>query len=147
VPLSPPPRDANGVVVPHDHPEIDATDRIIRRISEEQCVLDAAGGRRVSTMAFRASTTGNQGMSIDLEASILKSGLDAAVFVTTPQFIGSVWFLAGWLRNENFQVGYDPVVDNEHHGEVWGAFSRARQKLLLRTAQWFVEIDGVSLLP
>jgi hypothetical protein len=42
-------------------------------------------------------------------------------------------------------VGYDPLPDNAHHGEVWGIFSKGRQKKLLNSAQWFVEVDGVFL--
>jgi hypothetical protein len=147
VPLSKPPLDDTGEVLPHDHEGIANGDRVIRRISEEHFVPDAkiSGGRRISTMAFQASSDGNRGMSVDLEASILEAGLDARTFVTTPKFLGSVWFLAGFLREETFMVGYDPLADNVHHGEVWGIFSKGRQKKLLNTAQWFVEVEGVSL--
>lgn len=77
MPLSEPPRDANGVVVPHDHTGIADADRIIRRISDEHVVSDAKapGGRRVSTLAFQSSTDGNCGMSVDLESSIVEAGL------------------------------------------------------------------------
>jgi hypothetical protein len=145
VPLSKPPLDDTGEVVPHDHDGIANGDRVIRRISEEHFVPDATGGRRISTMAFQASSDGNRGMSVDLEGSILEAGVDPKTFVTTPRFLGSVWFLAGFLREETFMVGYDPVADNVHHGEVWGNFSKGRQKKLLNAAQWFVEVDGVSL--
>lgn len=147
MPLSKPPLDDNGEVLPHDHKGIADTDRVIRRISEEHFVSDSkvAGGRRISTMAFQASSDGNRGMSVDLEASILEAGLDAKVFVTTPKYLGSVWFLAGLLRAETFKVGYDPLINNVHHGEVWGTFSKGRQKKLLNSAQWFVEVDGVFL--
>lgn len=84
-------------------------------------------------------------MSVDLERSILEAGLNAKQFVTTPKFTGSVWFQASFLRSEDFQVGYDPLDDNPHHGEVWGVFSKARQRKLLRAAEWFVEIENVDL--
>ncbi len=145
MPLSKPPLDDTGEVVPHDHEGIANGDRVIRRISEEHFVPDATGGRRISTMAFQASSDGNRGMSVDLEASILEAGVDAKTFVTTPRFLGSVWFFAGFLREEAFMVGYDPLADNVHHGEVWGNFSRGRRNKLLNTAQWFVEVAGVSL--
>ncbi len=147
MPLSEPPRDANGVVVPHDHPGIADADRIIRRISDEHIVSDvkAPGGRRVSTLAFQSSTNGNCGMSVDLESSIVNAGLDAPSFVTSPRFMGSVWFHAAHLRSETFQVGYDPLPENPHHGEVWGSFTRGRKNRLLASAQWFVPITGVSL--
>lgn len=147
MPLSKPPLDENGKVLPHDHPGIANEDRVIRRISEEHFVADVkvSGGKRISTMAFQASSDGNRGMSVDLEASIIEAGLDARGFVTTPKFLGSVWFSAGFLRSEAFMVGYEPLVDNVHHGEVWGTFSKGRQKKLLNSAQWFVEVMGVSL--
>ena len=147
MPLSEPPRDANGVVVPHDHLGIADADRIIRRISDEHIVPDpkAPSGKRISTLAFQSSKEGNLGMSVDLEASIIEAGLDVRSFVTTPKFMGSVWFHAAYLRSETFQVGYDPLPDNPHHGEVWGNFTRGRKKSLLASAQWFVPIHGVSL--
>jgi hypothetical protein len=147
VPLSKPPLDENGEVVPHDHEGIANEDRVIRRVSAEHFVPDSkvSGGKRISTMAFQPSTDGNRGMSVDLEASIIEAGLDTKVFVTTPRFLGSVWFLAGFLRAETFMVGYDPVNGNAHHGEVWGTFQKGRQRKLLNAARWYVEVDGVSL--
>lgn len=147
MPLSEPPRDANGVVVPHDHVGIADTDWIIRRISDEHIVADVKvpGGRRVSTLAFQGSTDGNNGMSVDLECSIVEAGLNARDFVTSPRFMGSIWFSAGFLRSESFQVGYDPLPENPHHGEVWGTFTRGRKNRLLASAKWFVAINGVFL--
>lgn len=147
MPLSKPPRDATGEVVPHNHEGIMQTDRIIRRVSEEHFVPDpkAATGRRVSSLAFQASTIGNRGMSVDIESSIVEAGIDPTTFVTTPQYIGSVWFHAGYLRSEGFLVGYDPLPENPHHGEVWGNFTKGLRKKLLKVAQWFVEIDNVDL--
>jgi hypothetical protein len=77
MPLSQPPRDAANEVIPHDHKEIEAQDIIIRRISTEHVVDDvkATSGRRVSKMAFRTSTDGNRGISIDLEKLIIEDGL------------------------------------------------------------------------
>lgn len=147
MPLSEPQRDAAGVVVPHDHPGIADTDRIIRRISDEYVVADTKvpGGKRVSTMAFQPSTDGNRGMSVDLESSIIDAGVDAKAFVTTPKYTGSVWFSAGFLRAETLQVGYDPLPENPHHGEVWGSFTKGRRNRLLAAARWFVEIKDVYL--
>ena len=147
MPLSQPPRDGTGEVIPHDHEGIGSTDRIIRRISEQYFVPDekANSGVRVSSMAFQASTEGNRGMSVDLERSILEAGLDAPRFVTNPPFIGSVWFQAAFLRSEALKVGYDPLDDNAHHGEVWGSFTKGRRSRLLNAAAWYVEIAGIDL--
>jgi len=49
------------------------------------------------------------------------------------------------VRQEGFQVGYDPVPHNAHHGEVWGAFTGAKKKFLQRIAQWYVPLPGVDL--
>lgn len=70
MPLQPPPLDATGNVISHDHPEISGNDGVIRRISERQVVVDSAGQRRVSSIAFKASSGANGGMSVDLEELI-----------------------------------------------------------------------------
>ncbi len=76
MPLSKPPLDDNGEVLPHDHQGIADADRVIRRISDEHVVSDpkVLGGKRISTLAFQASSDGNRGMSVDLEVSILEAG-------------------------------------------------------------------------
>jgi len=102
------------------------------------------GAKRISSIAYQASTGVHGGMSVDLERSVLDAGLDVAAFVTTPQWIGSVRFEAQFLRAEGFQVGFDPLPENSHHGEVWGAFSRGQRKRLQREAQWFVPIPNAS---
>jgi hypothetical protein len=75
VPLAPPPRDAGGNVLPHDACDIAPGDGLIRRISDKQIVIDGHGQRRISSMAFKASSRGTLGMSVDLEAQILEAGL------------------------------------------------------------------------
>jgi hypothetical protein len=154
-----PQRDANGDVVPHDHPEIFSEHGIIRRISDEYLVFDekCTTGRRISTMAFRASSESNSGMSVDLQHEIENDGLDARTYVTTPRWFGSVRFQAGQLRDEEFMVGADPIETkpgdemspgtepNPYHGEVWGRFTKGKQNRLLQLCEWFVPIPGVSL--
>jgi hypothetical protein len=151
-------RDENGDVVPHDHPEILNDHGVIRRISDEHIVFDEKiGGQRISSMAFHASTDRNGGMSVDLQHEIEKAGLDAREYVTTPRWFGSVHFQAGQLRDEGFMVGADPIeimsgteakprVDpNPYHGEVWGRFTKGKQRRLLQLCEWFVPIAGVSI--
>jgi hypothetical protein len=74
--LSPPPSDSNGNVVPHDHADISADGGVIRRISEQQLVIKN-GQRRISSIAFQASSGSNGGMSVDLQQSIESAGLDS----------------------------------------------------------------------
>jgi hypothetical protein len=143
VPLSQPPRNGT-VVVPHDHPEILNDDDLIRRISEEQ-VVTVGGVRRISSIAFQPSAGADGGMSIDIKKSIEEAQLIAVNFVTTPKWIGSVIFKANSPRSLGLLVGYDPQADNLHHGEVWGAFSKAKSKSIQRSSQWFVEIPEVAV--
>lgn len=148
MPLSPPPRDARGVVVPHDHPDILPDHKIIRRVSPYHIAPDekTPSGRRISTAAYQPSNGGvGESMSVDLEASILDAGADPRQYVSNPPFIGSVWFAAAFLRGESLMVGFDPLSENPHHGGVWGSFPRSRQKRLLQAAEWYVQIAGVDL--
>lgn len=144
LPLSPPPL-SSGVVVPHDHQGILDGDDIIRRISDEQCVTTAAGTRRISSIAFQPSRGPNGGMSIDIRRSIEEAQLVAADFVTTPKWIGSVVMVASVPRSVGLMVGYDPLPENAHHGEVWGKFDRKKSKHLQRNCCWFVPIPNVAL--
>jgi hypothetical protein len=143
VPLSQPPRNGS-TVTPHDHVEILNGDDLIRRISEEQ-VVTVGGVRRISSIAFQPSGGANGGMSIDIKKSIEEAQLIATDFVTTPKWIGSVIFKAEAPRSLELQVGYDPQPDNIHHGEIWGAFSKAKSKSIQRASAWFVPIPEVAV--
>jgi len=147
VPLSPPPRDGSGQVIPHDHDGIAAGDGVIRRISTNQIVTDRSGQKRISSIAFKPSSGLSAGMSVDFEVQIAEAGLDARTFVTTPYWTGSVWFTAGQVRQLGLLVGSDPIPQNPYHGEVWGIRTKAQQKQLQALAIWFVEISGVLVAP
>lgn len=141
--LQPPPRDANGAVIPHDHAEILPGHRVIRRIPENW--IDRKGPKpRISSQAYKPSSGPNGGMSIDLEQSIIDAGLVPGEFVTNPRWVGAVIFNVGDLRNLGFRVGYDPLDENPHHGEVWGNFSRANQRSLSQICAWLIQIEGVD---
>jgi hypothetical protein len=144
--LDPPPRDAKGNIIPHDHPEILAEHTAIRRISQQFIVPDRRGGQRLSSQAFRPSSGQNGGMSVDLESLIRADGLNPRAFVTSPGWVGSIAFSVGALRGEGLQVGYHPVADNKYHGEVWGATKRPQQRRLQELAVWYVEITGVQII-
>lgn len=146
MPLSPPPRDKQGVI-PHDHREIYPDDLVIRRVSAAWEVDDpkAPTGKRLSLMAFEKSSGPNGGMSVDLKRQIEEAGIDPKLWVTTPRWTGSVTLPIGALRENDFQVGFDPLDDNPYHGAVWGQFSRARKKLLMSICSWLVPLDGVTL--
>jgi hypothetical protein len=137
VPINPPPHDENGVV-PHDHDEIVQDDLIIRRISRHHIVMETDGSKRISSMAFKPSSGMNAGMSIDIEKLIIEDGLDPKKFVKKDPWIAAVSFTAGELRNNQFQVGYDPLDDNPYHGEVWGDFKKNRPYVLKGLAKWYI---------
>lgn len=139
----PPQRNDAGEVVPHDHAEILNPHLVIRRISSNHIVTDAAGQRRLSSMAFKPSSGPNGGMSVDVEPFIADAGYDPRVFVTTPRWTGSVSFVVGELRARALRVGYDPIPENEFHGEVWGTRGQFRQ--LQAMSHWYVEIPDVAL--
>lgn len=146
-----PPRDEHSEVIPHDHPEIDNDDEVIRRISERQITFDKNGERRISSIAYKDAAKRNGGMSVDLKQLIEKNGLDPREYVTTPRWTGSVLFKVSDLRQNYFMVGYDPIEPpkpdpNPYHGEVWSEFSENQVVRKLRgLAEWFVPIPGVNL--
>lgn len=140
MPLDPPPLNAAGEVEPHDHVGILNQHGVIRRISAQHLVDDEkVAGKRVSTLAFSPSSGVNGGMSVDLENSIIEAGLNPQAYVVSPPFLGAVRFTAGSLRAQEFSVGYDPMPDNPHHGEVWGNFTRSKKKWLQETAEMYVQ--------
>jgi hypothetical protein len=139
----PPQRNHAGEVVPHDHAEILDFHLVIRRISSNHIVTDAAGQARLSSMAFKPSSGPNGGMSVDIEPFIAAAGHDPRAFVTTPQWGGSVFFVVREIRARALRVGYDPIPENEFHGEVWGTRGQFRQ--LQAISQWYVQIPDVAL--
>jgi hypothetical protein len=155
LPLSPPLRDAsNGTVIPHDNACILNDDFVIRRISKHHIVPDpkAPTGFKVSSMLISPSNTPNGGMSIDIKKAIEDAQLDPATYVTTPYWFGSVLINVGFLRSLTFKVGYDPTPvgvigtpENPYHGEVWGTFSKGKQKQVLASSSWFTQIPNVDL--
>lgn len=145
MPLKLPPRDNQGNVRPHDSPDILASDRVFRKISEQYLVIGSDGRKRVSTLAMRPSSGANGSMSVNVEKLITESGADARTYLTTPKWIGSVVFIVSQLRSESLQVGYDPLPEDATHGGVWGEFPKAKQRRLLDMANWFVPIADVEL--
>ena len=146
--LQPPPRDSNMQVLPHDHPEILNQDGIIRRISEQHLINDEkTGGRRISSMALKTSSGENGGLSVDLKRHIEEAGLNPQTYVTTPRWIGSLLFEAIHFRQLDMLVGFDPLVENPYHAQVWGDLNKKKnQKILLGQCKWFVQIHNVSIV-
>jgi hypothetical protein len=140
-------------VVPYDDLEIENHEKIIRRVSQDQhLVLDENRNvKRLSTKLFSASSGQYGGMSVDIEKLIISSGVDPKGFVTTPKYMGSVYFTAELARSLGLMIGYHPIPGNDYHGEVWngpngGRFTGSQQKGLLNGCAWYVQIGGVELL-
>lgn len=152
---TPPPRDKEGNILPHDAGQIANDSLAIRRVSEVQLIVDKnSGTKRISSMLYKTSSAqpnSTPGMSIDIEQYILADGKKPSEWVTTPRWFGSVKFMIGELRKTGFMVGYDPLTvppapeANPYHGEVWGKFTSSQGKYLAGTAEWYVEIPGVAL--
>jgi hypothetical protein len=61
-----PPRDGNGKILPHDHPEILETHHVIRHTTPNDLTFDLQTGKhRIASGAFSESSGG--GMSVDIE--------------------------------------------------------------------------------
>jgi hypothetical protein len=111
---------------------------------------DNRGCKRLSTGAFKPSSGENGGMSVDIEAKIIEAGLTPTEYVTNPTFIGSVSIQASAVRALNLWIGYDPLPENPHHGEVWGQpprvnrFSKEQQKGLLAASNWYVQLRTLN---
>lgn len=89
-------------------------------------------------------------MSVDIEAKIVEAGLEPRAYVTTPVFTNSVCFSAKSVRDTGLWIGYDPIPDNKHHGEVWGhpkpnRFSKSQVTDLQNAAEWYVPLEGVAI--
>ena len=148
MPLSEPPRDAKGQLVPHDHQDILNDDGLIRRIPIHWVVPDEKSptGRRLSSEAFEMSSAEmGGGMSLDIEKLIVETGKDVAAHVTPHPWVGAVRVTAGLLRGYALQVGYSPQLDNPYHAEAWGTLSKKTSKKIRLASTWVVEIEGCSL--
>jgi hypothetical protein len=137
-------------VLPHDHDEIKNEHRVIRGLTNFHLVPDQklpAGELRVSSGAFALSSEPNYGMSVDLEQSIIESGLDPKAYVKRPHFLGSISIVVAEVRALDCKVGYEPEIDNVHHGAIWGSMNDKKRKRLLKKSEWYNAIAGTHLNP
>ena len=138
MPLSQPPRDDDGRVIPHDHDEIEVQDAVVRGVSEEHVVSDGQGGVRVSSAFISGSSLDRDptgGMSVDVSKLLAEDNVDVQKRFQNDRFIGAVQLPVEQLRNEQQKVGYDPLSENKYHGGVWGDLKRpgARKKRILKS--------------
>jgi hypothetical protein len=107
---SDPQRDAQGKIVPHNHPEITDDSCIVRHINPREVHKG-----RVSSGAYTESKEG--GMSVDIESWMLADGLQQLHYVSADE--GARRFRVGDLRAMGMMVGWDPDGGHYHHGAVW----------------------------
>jgi hypothetical protein len=126
---SEPPRDQNGNIVPHDHPEISDDDYVLRHIvpphdlhpePETQVV-------RVASGAYSESSDG--GMSVDLTRWMIDDGMNELDYLRD-DMEGATKIRVGDLRALGLKVGFDPDGGHPHHGAVWGIRGTHRRKIM-----------------
>jgi hypothetical protein len=133
-----PPRDASGNVLPHDDPDIEDGDGLLRYIDPDNHLVwdDNLGRYRVSSAAFSESSTPNGGMSVDIEQSMVAAGLAREARLPNPRW-GIARLLAGNMRQLGLQVGSDSLPENPHHGAVWGiGRNRRLRKVICGQAEY-----------
>ena len=114
---SPPPRDQNGKIVPHNHREILDSHHVVRHILPQDLYSEPSGKVRVQSGAYSESSDG--GMSVDIIEWMVEDGLSELHYLTDPSQ-GAVKLSVASLRREGFLVGWDPDGGHPHHGAVWG---------------------------
>jgi len=137
---------------PYDEDDLIDVDILIRRVNPKQHVVfdENTGKKRTSSKLFSPSSGPNDGMSVDIQKLIENDGVNVQDFVSTPTFTGSVFFDVNSARNAGLMVGYDPIVGNPYHGEVWGSskpnrFTKSQKRALINSSAWLVEIPGVDI--
>ncbi len=124
-----PPRDADDCVIPHDHPQIQDEDILIRGIPYEQTLSDGENGRRISTGAFDASSEKYGGLSVAAKKVLECLGKTSDEWAAG-RFSAVVCFPAKVLRKRGIQIGWEPLEDDRAHCNAWAAsgdpFPRAK---------------------
>jgi hypothetical protein len=126
---APPPRDADGKIVPHDHSDILGSHHVIRHTTPNDLHSEGDGTVRLASGAFSESSAG--GMSVDIEDWMAEDGLHALYYVVEPTH-GAVRLNVGQLRELGFKVGWDPDGGHKHHGAVWGIGNGSPRKRRIR---------------
>jgi hypothetical protein len=148
------PRDEDGRISPHDHPELAGAARIIRRIHVDYVVDDhEPGSQRLSTALFKhRSKTGH--LSFDSENCILAKDREPADYVTDHKFFGAVIISVEDIRsvdsataaNDRWKIGMVPVDGNDCHAGLWGRITESQARAIQQLSDWLVPIPNVTKL-
>lgn len=138
---SPPPRDAGGNIIPHDHKEILDSYHVIRHITPHDLHHETSSGVvRVASGAYSESSDG--GMSVDIEEWMAADGLLPTHFISDPNH-GAVRLRVGDLRQEGLKVGWDPDNGHAYHDAVWGVGKgSSRRRRIAKLAVTVRKADG-----
>ena len=131
--MDPPPRDPEGVVIPHDHPQIYAEDTMLRGIPTQWIVPTDDGRPRISSGAFQRSGDKYRGMSHGAK-KILDCADSSVEEWAGGRFGAVVCFPASELRAVDIKVGWDPEPDDRAHCNAWGTISKGHMKRLAKDA-------------
>jgi hypothetical protein len=125
---APPPRDQDGKIIPHDHPDILDDDYVLRHIVPPHDLHPDAAKNivRVSSGAYSESSDG--GMSVDILRWMAEDGLDECHYLADEN-VGATKIRVSDLRAMSLNVGWDPDGGHDHHGAVWGVKQSHRRKI------------------
>ncbi|MGB6799448.1 MAG: hypothetical protein WBE48_23520 [Xanthobacteraceae bacterium] len=134
-----PPRDNEGKIVPHNHPEILDEHFVIRHTDPHDLCPDGSGGKRISSGAYTESS--DSGMSVDIEDWTVAAGLAPLHYITDPSQ-GAVRLQVGELRKLGLLVGWDPDGGHPHHASVWNLGGPKQRKRVARLAVTLRRCEG-----
>ncbi len=136
-----PPRDQNGKIVPHDHPDIHDDDYVIRHIVPPFDLHPDLGTQttRVGSGAYSESSDG--GMSVDIQRWMRQNSLDDFYYLAD-ETEGATRICVGKLRALGLKVGWDPDGGHAHHGAVWGVKNSGFRKKIARLAETLRKAEG-----
>lgn len=143
-------KDENGRIKPHDDPNIQNYEHLLRYFHHMQLVDDekAPNGRRLSSGSFSPSSTPNYGISVNLQERMEENDENPREFKRDGRGIARLE--VGSVRELDLWVGHSPVeADNEdginenpYHAEIWGNGRRvtgAKKKALSKACEIYVE--------
>ena len=149
------PRDADGEVSPHDHPDLLGGNQVIRKIHDAYIVEgQEPGSRRLSSALFRFKSNGRTHLSFDSQPCIVALECDPAEYVVDPKFFGAVVIRCDHLRSvdtaakpeDRWKLGMYPVIGNDCHAALWGKVTKGQSEQIQKLSNWLVPIPGVVKL-
>lgn len=137
-----PERDHEGRAIPYNSVDILNSDRLIRGITANHI-----RNGRVSSSLYKSSSRARdpyRGWSVDLYK------LAKTRDYSSGKYLGAVQFQASVPRDLGLSVGFDPVVGNGAHSQLWnvpdhGPLKNSQSRQLRQNAEWYASIPDVEL--